>query len=125
VNNFFPYLLNWSELLSLADFERVCAGFRVAISVVAEKDAKVRFILTPVVRGLTSDTFRLKARDKTRSGREGRAVPPGEHGQDVFFGPSTAPNSFKRSLDALHDLMELISSDSGVCRLAGYESIRY
>lgn len=55
----FPYLLNWSEseLLFFADFERVCAGFRVAISVVAEKDAKVRFILTPVVRGLTSAHF--------------------------------------------------------------------
>jgi len=65
--------------------------------------------------GLTSDTFRLKARDKTRSGREGRAVSSGEHGQDVFFGPSTAPNSFKRSLDSLRDLMGLIPSDSTVC----------
>ena len=125
MNTFFSILQNWSELLSLADFERVCAGFRVVISVVAEKDAKVRFILIAVVRGLTTDTFRLKVRDKARSGRGGRAMSPGEHGQDVFYGPSTAPNSFKRSLDSLHDLMELISSDSGVRRLADQQSIRF
>ena len=89
-------------------------GFRVVISIVAEKDAKVRFILIAVVRGLTSDTFSLKVRDKTRSAWEGHAVSPG---QEIFFGPSTAPNSFKRSLDSLHDLMKLIPSDSGVCRL--------
>lgn len=97
----------------------------MVISVIGEKDAKVRFTLMAVLRGLTSDTFRLKVRDKTRSAREGRAVSPGEHGQDIFFGPSTAPNSFKRSLDALHDLMELIPSDSSVCRLVGYESFRF
>jgi hypothetical protein len=118
---FFPRLLNWSwsELLSLADFERVCAGFRVVISVVSEKDARVGFIHIPVVWGLTLDTFRLKVKDRIRSIREGRAVSPGEHDQDILFGPSTAPNSFKRSLDALHDLMGFLSSDSGVCPLAG------
>lgn len=97
----------------------------MVISVVAEKDAKVRFIMMAVLWGLTSDIFRLKARDKAKSAREGRAVSPGEHGQDIFFGPSTAPNSFKRSLDALHDLMELIPSDSGVSRLVGYENFRF
>ena len=97
----------------------------MVISIVADKDVKVRFIMMEVVRGLTSDTFCLKVRDKTRSAWEGRGVSHGGHGQDVFFGPSTAPNSFKRSLDSLHDLMELIPSDSGVCRLVGYESFRF
>jgi hypothetical protein len=110
---------NRSEVLSLADFERVCAGFRVVISIVAEKDAKVCFILIAVVRGLTSGTFRLKVGDKSRSAWEGRTVSPRGHGQNVFFGPSTVPNPIKRSLDALHDLMDLIPSDSGVCLLAG------
>ena len=107
--------LNRSEVLSLADFERVCAGFRAVISIVAEKDAKVRLIPIAVLRGLTSDTFRLKVRDKSRSTWEGRVVSPRGHGQNGVFGPSTVPNSFKRSLDSLLDLMDLIPSDSGVC----------
>ena len=51
MNTFSPCLLNWFELLSLADFERVCAGFRVVVSVVGEKDAKVRSTLIAVVQG--------------------------------------------------------------------------
>jgi hypothetical protein len=74
----------------------------------------VRLILLSAVKELTPDMSRLKARDKTRSGRDGRTVLPGENGQEVFFGPPTAPNSFKRSLISLHDLMELIPPDSRV-----------
>lgn len=60
------------------------------------------------------DISRWKMRDKTRSGQEGRAVSPGENSKDGFFGPPTAPNSFRRSLGSLRDLMELIPHDSGV-----------
>jgi hypothetical protein len=57
-----------------------------------------------------------KLKDKSRSGRGGRAFSPGQNGQEVFFGPLTAPNAFKRALSSLHDLMELpvIPPDSGV-----------
>ena len=80
----------------------------------AQKDAKVRFMRLSAVKELMSDMSRLKVRDKAPSGREGRAVSPGENGQDVFFGPLTAPNSFKRSLNSLHDLMELFLPESAV-----------
>ena len=53
----------------------------------------------------------VKARDKNRSGPEGRSVDHGEDGQGIPFGPPTAPNSFKRSLDALLKLMELTPPD--------------
>ena len=36
--------LDWFESHFLADFERACAGFRVLISVMAQKDTKVRFM---------------------------------------------------------------------------------
>lgn len=73
------------------EYERSCAGFNVVLSVILQKDSK--------------------ARDKNRSGHEGRSVDPGEDGQGIPFGPPTAPNSFKRSLDALLELMELAPSD--------------
>lgn len=57
---------------------------------------------------------RVKGKDKTRSGPGGRNVDPGENGQGVPFGPPTAPNSFKRSLDALLELMESAPSDWAV-----------
>ena len=63
---------------------------------------------------LTPSTPHVKARDKARSDPGGRNVEPGEHGQGVPFGPPTAPNSFKRSLDALLELMELVPSDWAV-----------
>lgn len=53
----------------------------------------------------------VKARDKNRSDLEDRSVDPGDDGQGILFGPPTAPNSFKRSLDALLKLMELAPSD--------------
>ncbi|KAI9435551.1 WD40-repeat-containing domain protein [Lactarius indigo] len=73
------------------EYERICAGFKVVLSIVVQRDTK--------------------ARDKTRGGPGGRDVAPGNSGRDVLFGPQTAPNSFKRSLDALLELMELIPSD--------------
>ncbi|KAI0296962.1 WD40-repeat-containing domain protein [Multifurca ochricompacta] len=57
-------------------------------------------------------------RDKTRGGPGSRKITPGEKGHDIFFGPPTAPNSFDRSLNTLHDLMELIPSDSGTYETA-------
>ena len=66
------------------------------------------------VKELIPDISRLKLKDKTRSGLEDRTVSPGENSKDGFFGPRTAPNSFKRSLDSLHDFMELIPPNSGV-----------
>jgi len=69
-----------------------------------------------------SDTSHLKVRDRARNGREGHAISPGRK-QDIFFGPPTAPNSFKRSLNSLHDLMELISPDSAVRCSCGQKSI--
>jgi hypothetical protein len=68
------------------------------------------------IREVKPYVSRTKLKDKSRNGRGGRAVSPGENGQGVFFGPLTAPNSFKRALNSLHDLMELpaISPDSGV-----------
>jgi hypothetical protein len=63
-------------------------------------------MLTPAPHGP-----HVKARDKNRSGLEGRSVDPGDDGQGIPFGPPTAPNSFKRSLDALLKLMELTPSD--------------
>lgn len=120
MNTFSPCHLNWSELFA------VPCRFRACVCGIQGGDLRrwgERFqgaLHTDNIRpGLTSDAFRLKARDKTRTGREGRAVSSGEHGQDVFFGPSTAPNSFKRSLDSLRDLMVLIPSDSAVCHLSG------
>ena len=56
----------------------------------------------------------VKARDKNRSGPGARNVDPGGSGQGIAFGPPTAPNSFKRSLDALLELMELAPSDWAV-----------
>ena len=57
---------------------------------------------------------RVKAKDKTRSGPGGRNVDRGGNGQGIPFGPPTAPNSFKRSLDALLELMESAPSDWAV-----------
>jgi hypothetical protein len=108
--------------LSITDFERACAGFTILISVVAQKDVKVCLIRMFAFRGLAPNMSGLKPRDKARNGREGRAVSPGENGGDIFFGPPTAPNSFKRALNSLHDLMELIPPEAPVCRLL--ESIR-
>lgn len=69
------------------------------------------------VKRLTPNMSHAKVKDKSRSGRGG-VVSPGENGQDGFFGPATAPNSFKRALNSLRDLMELpvVSPDSGVSR---------
>ncbi len=91
--------LRWYFLSSCREIQR-CASRSYTQS---------RLMLTPA-------TPHVKARDKTRSGpdSEGRNVAPGENGQDVLFGPQTAPNSFKRSLDALLELMELIPSDWAV-----------
>jgi hypothetical protein len=88
----------------------------VILSVVVQKDTKVRFMRVFSIKELTPYMSRAKLRDKFRSGRGDRAILPGEKGQEVFFGPLTAPNSFKRALNSLHDLMELpvISPDSGV-----------
>lgn len=73
------------------EYERTCAGFKVVLNVILQRDTK--------------------ARDKSRSGPGGRAVGSGEKGHGVPFGPPTAPNSFKRSLNALLEFMELIPSD--------------
>lgn len=68
-----------------------------------------------------------KLKDKARSGRGGRAFSPGENGREVFFGPTTAPNSFKRALDSLHDLMELpvVSPDSAVSYIVKSMNIQF
>lgn len=60
---------------------------------------------------LTPANLDVKTRDRTRGGPDGRIVTPGE---TVFIGPPTAPNSFKRALDALLELIKLISYDQAV-----------
>ncbi len=103
------------EALRLTDYERDCAGFKVILSVVVQRDLKVRFVWICASRLiLMPANLDMKAKDRTRSGPEGRIVTPGETGQVVFFGPPTAPNSFKRALDALLDFMKLISYDQTV-----------
>jgi hypothetical protein len=88
----------------------------VILSVTVQKDAKVGFMRTFSFKELPPNIFCAKLKDKSRSDRGGRALSPGENGQEVLFGPHTAPNPFKRALNSLHDLMELpvISPDSGV-----------
>lgn len=70
------------------------------------------------VKRLIPNMSHAKLKDKSRTGRGG-VVSPGDSGQDGFFGPATAPNSFKRALNSLRDLMELpvVSPDSGVSRV--------
>ena len=63
---------------------------------------------------LTPATPHVKARDKTQSGPGSRNIEPREHGKGVPFGPPTAPNSFKRTLDTLLELIELVPSDLAV-----------
>ncbi|KAH8993139.1 hypothetical protein EDB92DRAFT_1855060 [Lactarius akahatsu] len=87
----FPRCDSRVKALFPLEYERICAGFKVVLSIVVQRDTK--------------------ARDKTRGGPGGRDVAPGEDDQGVLFGPQTAPNSFKRSLDALLELIELIPSD--------------
>jgi len=73
------------------EYERKCAGFKVIFSLIVQRDSK--------------------AKDKSRSGPGGRNADSGSSGQGIPFGPPTAPNSFKRSLDALLELMESAPSD--------------
>lgn len=88
------------------------------LSVVVQKDTKVRYMRVFSIKEPAPNIPRAKLRDKSRNDRGGpsHAGSPGENGQDFFFGPPTAPNPFKRALNSLRDLMELpvISPDSGV-----------
>jgi hypothetical protein len=88
----------------------------VILSVVVQKDTKVRHMRVFSIKELTPNMPRAKLRDKSRIDRGGHAGSPGENGRDFFFGPPTAPNSFKRALKSLRELMELpvFSPDSGV-----------
>jgi hypothetical protein len=81
----------------------------VILSVVVQKDTKVHYMRVFSIKELAPNIPRAKLRDKSRSDRGGpsHAGSPGENGQDFFFGPPTAPNSFKRALNSLRDLMEL------------------
>ncbi|KAI9459860.1 hypothetical protein BJY52DRAFT_1364640 [Lactarius psammicola] len=78
------------------EYERICAGFRVVLSVAVQRYPE--------------------AENETRSGPGGRIVTPRE---TVFFGPPMAPDAFNRALDALLELMKLISSDQTLYETAG------
>ncbi|KAI0263300.1 hypothetical protein BC834DRAFT_938963, partial [Gloeopeniophorella convolvens] len=80
-------------------YERVCMGYRVLLSVAMQRDPR--------------------ARDESLPGMTGHMITPGENGQELFFGPHTAPNSFKRSLESLIELMKLFPSES-----SNYETAR-
>ena len=99
----------------LTVFERAGAGISVLLSVMVQRDTKVCFIRNSVIKELTG---LAKVLDKIRSGRD-RALSVGEEGH-----PPAAPNSFERSLNSLYDLMERISSDSGVSCLYTERSIQ-
>ncbi|KAI0278900.1 hypothetical protein BC826DRAFT_632230 [Russula brevipes] len=99
------------------DFERAYVGFSVLLSIATQEDSKVRFTWVRTVEEPTPNMSRTQARDKAR-GHEDRAASPGGNGQEIFFSPATAPNSFKRSLDSLHGLMELIPPYSGLYETA-------
>ncbi|KAI0056826.1 hypothetical protein BV25DRAFT_1536621 [Artomyces pyxidatus] len=66
-------------------------GFRVTLGITSQREARTRDPSQSLGNGMFADT-------------------PGEHG-DVLFGPHTAPNSFKRSMDALHELKKLLPAD--------------